>query len=638
MRNLLIILLLIVGSTYDSIGQSDSVFVEKQYDLAYKLLVTNPDSAIIICNEGLTKSSGLPFLNGHLYRTKGIAYQILRDYGAAEESLLKAQKALCNIDAESCSKATVSLAIVQANLNKLNDAITSFNSAILKATEIENDYLIAFCNMEISRMFYPLNEFGKALHFAGLAHDYAVKCNNEFIQYDALTNIGISWMALDSSRAENFLKQAYELSLKSGDSVQLHISKSNLANYWATLNDYEKIIKTYKSSARFFKSKGLDQYLAPDLINLGSAQIHTHEYDKGVKNIITGIELSRKNKQLNFVVNGYKSLAIFYKKNGDSISYFSSMNQKLRTLNKLISLKKGIYKAGMLYEHEKILIDKENELLEKEKLLSEEKLDKQNTIIIGAIFIVGLLIVLFIFQFKKSNVIEAQSVELGKLSKSKDQIISILSHDLRSPLAQIVGLEQALLDYDEDPARIREIQEKLLKKSKLSLEMVEGILIWAKYHLEEKVEKDSVNLLPLLEQLKEYFSDQLNNKGLIITTELSIDVLEVNQSIFTIIIRNLISNAIKYSYNNSTIKIQVKKLNGLTLVDISDSGSGFPESVLKTLNTKEKFYYSSSKGTLGEKGIGIGLFLCKELAENINAEIKVAASTKSGSTVRIQFA
>lgn len=229
--------------------------------------------------------------------------------------------------------------------------------------------------------------------------------------------------------------------------------------------------------------------------------------------------------------------------------------------------------------------------------------------------------------------------ELRKLNADKDQFIRILGHDLRTPFNSLIGFSELLLEnlHEYDLQQIEE-QVKIINKTSLkTYELLEQIMLWIKSQsgkLELNMEQfdfkqESTNVVRTIENMT-------IKKGVQIDVSESEKIcLLADLNIFKTVLRNLISNAIKFTNQNGQIIISAEKQEQRILITVSDNGIGMDENVLDKLWEIHSDY--TSKGTNGEAGTGFGLKLCKELIEKHGGKIWAESVPGKGSKFILSF-
>ena len=236
----------------------------------------------------------------------------------------------------------------------------------------------------------------------------------------------------------------------------------------------------------------------------------------------------------------------------------------------------------------------------------------------------------------ESEIRERKNVEirLQKMNASKDKFFSIISHDLRSPFTAITGLTDLLIS--EFPTftkeEIRENLSTIDKSSKRVYNLLENLLDWSSIQTGRIIFTPKYfNLNIIINEVIRLFEANLKNKKLNIIYD-----HDKNQTVFAdydmtyTIIRNLVSNAIKFTRENGEIEIRLEKENEYILASTRDSGIGIEKCDLDKLFRID--IQQTTEGTKHEKGTGLGLILCKELVETNTGKIWVESEKGIGTT------
>jgi PAS domain S-box-containing protein len=223
--------------------------------------------------------------------------------------------------------------------------------------------------------------------------------------------------------------------------------------------------------------------------------------------------------------------------------------------------------------------------------------------------------------------------QLMDLSTTKDNFISILAHDLRSPFNSILGFSKLLLDnlwqykYEDIEKKVRIIYESSLK----SYNLMEEILLWAKSQTGKLAfDPQIIDFIEICSEISESFTEQAKSKEITINCfESDKTFLKADLNIIKTILRNLISNALKYCNPNGQINIFSVKKEKFAEITVADNGIGIDkESLTKLWGIKEHF---STPGTAKEEGSGFGLVLCKEFVEKSGGKIWAESEAGRGS-------
>jgi PAS domain S-box-containing protein len=229
--------------------------------------------------------------------------------------------------------------------------------------------------------------------------------------------------------------------------------------------------------------------------------------------------------------------------------------------------------------------------------------------------------------------IQQQNQELTKLNADKDRFMSILAHDLKSPFTSLVGFSTLLLKnlnkYD-----VNKIEKQLTQIKKLSLQsynLLEDLLLWSKSQSGKlPFEPQEIHVQEICNEIIINLSHQADSKKITINLNESENlILWADINMFKTILRNLISNAIKFTHQNGKIDIYTKNNHQGATVTISDNGIGIDQENLKKL--WDITIPHNTVGTAGERGTGLGLILCKEFVEKHKGKIWVESQIGKGS-------
>ena len=235
------------------------------------------------------------------------------------------------------------------------------------------------------------------------------------------------------------------------------------------------------------------------------------------------------------------------------------------------------------------------------------------------------------------NKLEIINNELNNANKVKNKLFSVIAHDLRSPFNSLIGFSDLLLD------RVSQTSERELHKysSIINDELnktynyLNNLLEWSRLQSNKiKYQPAVINLNDLVNEIKELLVLQAQNKNINIkqTFEHEIEIY-ADRNMIKIVLINLVSNAIKFSYSGSDILISCKKSDTQVEILVQDQGVGMSEETIKKLFKVEESY--STQGTNNEKGTGLGLVLSHDFIKKHGGTIDVKSKIAKGSTFRI---
>jgi PAS domain S-box-containing protein len=229
--------------------------------------------------------------------------------------------------------------------------------------------------------------------------------------------------------------------------------------------------------------------------------------------------------------------------------------------------------------------------------------------------------------------IKYKNEQLLKLNSEKDKFFSIISHDLKSPFQGLIGYSQILIEEyntltDEEK---KDSIKSIFDLSKNTFELLDNLLIWSRIQTGKMIfDPDVFNiyqeLLPTIELLIHVAKKKDINIDFIIDKRI---IVPADKNMLSTVVRNLISNAIKFSYPGGKIVVSAERVNKDLEVSVSDNGVGIQERVINNLFKVDQNV--STNGTAQEEGTGLGLILCKEMIEMHRGKIWIESKVGKGS-------
>ncbi|MCG8701571.1 MAG: hybrid sensor histidine kinase/response regulator, partial [Bacteroidales bacterium] len=226
---------------------------------------------------------------------------------------------------------------------------------------------------------------------------------------------------------------------------------------------------------------------------------------------------------------------------------------------------------------------------------------------------------------------------LRRLVSQKEDFVKMISHDLRSPFTTIQGFSELLLTEENIPDEHKHTLQYIIDSVNYSVEYFNKLLSWSK--LEEgnfEIVKEKMDVAKILSYCVEQNKKSAAEKGIAFREECNTnDEIAVDDVFFKQTINNLISNAIKFTSQDGTIVLSAETIEGKTYIKIADNGVGMADEVQSTIfrDTVVK----SSRGTSGEKGTGIGLFICKRICDAHGFDISVDSEQGKGTSFTIEI-
>ncbi|PKP15949.1 MAG: hypothetical protein CVU07_08475 [Bacteroidetes bacterium HGW-Bacteroidetes-23] len=478
--------------------------------------------------------------------------------------------------------------------------------------------------------------------------------------------------------AINYLKNAIEINTKEKNYTNLGINLNRLGNIYEDLGEIEKSIASYKEGIQNAKKDNYVLLEAELSVNLGRLYLTSKNYLHAEKFLLIGEKLCREVNAPQTLLIACSDLGSYYLEKNNlekSFAYYSEayelaketgnysylvitaenlsdyytnekeFNKAYRFLKEAYVAKDSVFNLEVADKTEDLLRQYQNELKEEKiknltiendiKNLKISDSNKQKLYLFTGLFLlscIGGILLYQNYQRKKTNLkLQQLNLELDQANKAKTRFFSILNHDLRGPVANLVFFLQLQKESPEmlDEESIKRMQDKTMSGAENLLNSMEDILQWSKSQMENfKPQPTNIEINSLFEDTKKHFS--------------SIEHIQIefenpdNLKLFTdenylkTIIRNITGNAIKAleGIENPVIKWKAWEENGQTKLSITDNGKGASQEQFKALY--------DDKEVVGIKS-GLGLHLIRDLAKAINCEILVDSKLGEGTTFTLKL-
>lgn len=467
----------------------------------------------------------------------------------------------------------------------------------------------------------------------------------------ALNNIGeIYQRRSDPIAAQTYYQKAYELALEQGDLQLQSVLMNNFGDTNYNLGKYSRAIYFQNRALKMAEALADVEGLSYSFLALAKAYHKLANYDSALYFGQRGLATAKANGINYLIKEGLFILKDIYFANNNfekALRYADSVIFLIDTVynqdkNKLITQSFFQYELGRQQS--------QIELLEKEKIINSQKLlnatlNRKIIYTILASFVAILVILLYFLRQRqiqsdqlaqKNAMLDAKNQELKILNQTKDKLFSIIAHDLRSPLSALKNVLD-LVDFNLlSPTDFAVLAVDVRKNLTSILYTLNNLLEWS--YLQIKV-GDSVspvanNVKELITETVSFYEEVARQKNIDIIVEVDDnDCVTADKNHLRFVLRNLLNNAIKFSYPQSQILIRTTKLPDRQIeIAVRDNGAGMEEEVKAQLFSPGM---RSAKGTAGEQGTGLGLMLCKDFIEKNGGEIFVESQVDRGSTFKI---
>ena len=228
--------------------------------------------------------------------------------------------------------------------------------------------------------------------------------------------------------------------------------------------------------------------------------------------------------------------------------------------------------------------------------------------------------------------------ELVHLNETKNHLLSIVSHDVKTPVSAICQVLRGIIDgYDTISDTDKKAHLMMLRSSSEALkDRMENIIRWVKQELANSVvTPEEFNLHQIVDECIKTQESVIGVKGLKVNNEVPNDLMAHDDiNVVRMVLQNLLGNAVKFSYPDGEISIKAETQGDRIWVTVADNGMGIGE---KKLDKIFNYMSTSSQGINGETGTGIGLFVSKQFIDKIGGEMSIESTKGVGTTVRFSI-
>jgi PAS domain S-box-containing protein len=238
-----------------------------------------------------------------------------------------------------------------------------------------------------------------------------------------------------------------------------------------------------------------------------------------------------------------------------------------------------------------------------------------------------------IIRKQNAEAIKKYADELNQLNATKDKFFSIIAHDLRNPFITILGFSELLLsDFNDltDNEKIYYISE-MHKSAEISHNLLQNLLQWSRAQTGKiEFKPDRISLLDSVSENIELLKSSAQKKQIELGADIDSGIfLMADEDMLNTILRNLITNAIKFTPKGGMVSVSAEIKEYLVEINVKDTGVGMDENTHKKLFRLDET--QTTAGTDNEAGTGLGLVLCKEFVERHGGQIKVESEVGKGS-------
>lgn len=566
-----------------------------------------------------------------------------------------------------------------------DSALQIFEQALVLATGKDSVLLPRIYN-RFAQAYSMKGDYTKAARFLVQALKKAEVLKDTLALIDGNNNMGIDWMYQEEyEKALTYFYVAERLAAQSHDSLRWGHALNNLgltvgymgrgkeelqyytraAAIFKNINELEGYANTilntatllttekkYKEAEVLYK-QALESYIQMDYANaqnmvfqgLAENARDAGNYMDALRYIRQALKISKAHGYETELASGllitsdvFNKMKIF-----DSAFFYLEQHRLLR--NEIFNSEKNKISAELEAQYKTELKEQQIKDLQQENTIKDLRATTARQWQIGLVVMIVLIsVVLGVlynrYQLKQrtAKTLDEKNAELQKLNSFKDKMFAVISHDLRNPVDAFSTLMESLTQnlHHASPEELKEFLESMLTSARDLKGLLNNLLEWSMVQIGKlPFDPKPFAVSQAMHESIGHVQAMADVHNINIIINQSEATAQADKNMVVIIIRNLLTNAIKFSAPGKTIRISATSKNGMVVLAVRDEGMGMTaEEVSKLFQNTDD---ARGIGNSSAKGAGIGLLLCKELAEKNNGKIYAESTPGLGSTFYLEL-
>ncbi len=586
-------------------------------------------------------------------RGLGITYKLLGEFDRALGYLNQSLEIEEAINNPGGIAATLNhIGIINSLRGDYSVAMDIYYQALVIEQKLDDKSGLAYTYQNIGVIHDLQNDYEKALDFYSRSLKLRQEIGEKRGVAQIINNIGLVYHAQKNyERAYEYYQDALQKKEELGDRRGVADGHLNIGKLLTDQGKHAQAISNKKKALSISEEMNSDWGRVQAMISLGRSYRDLSRFNEAKKYLKEGIGLATEAKLIEDVKEGARLLASVEESLGHySDAYraqilFQKMSDSISSAE--VAKRITLLEAQFEFQQEKDSLQFANE---KERLLLDQRIKTQKTtqfMGIAVVFVLILVIGVLSRYYRLKAVsnkrlsllnreIQSRNESLSALNDEKNNLISIVAHDLQNPLSGIMGALD-LMESKELKEEHKTLKDIIHISATRMSKMISDILNIES--IEEGVEQMNVqpfNISKTVGDVCSQFSKRAADKGINIVTEIAPEVIALVDEKYEVqIIENLLSNAIKFSPRDKQIEVHLSKKNGKSLLEVKDQGPGLNEQDKKKLF--KKFQKLSAKPTGDESSTGLGLSIVKKFVERMGGEIWCESEAGQGASFFVEL-
>lgn len=572
------------------------------------------------------------------------------------------------------------IADILNNMGNLYNGLGNFDKALefyfkcLKYDDIlNNDKGKSATYSNIGMVYQNLGDYTKSLDYYRKAYLLSEQRKDFRKMASILNNIGAVYLAMQNYDSSIwYTNQSNKYYTKLGETLQMQRNFTNLGLVYEYKLRYDSSLYYHRKALEMSEGLANPSLIVGSHINLSRIFLKQNKLQLALNELKAGEKEMENTDNLYVISRLMLGFANVYAETGEYRNAFNYLASHLSFRDSIYNLEKAekIAQVEVQYETEKKT--QRIDLLKRDQKINELKLERSSItikylILLSITFLVlsSIIIILYIQKQRVAKLLEKQNTTINEqnemlkqaneelntvntmlsesqqslyeANKTKDLLFGIIAHDIKSPLERLNILIHHI-SQESNSFTNKELKgyiDELDLSSQSVSHLIRNLITWAQYQQQRiNYKEELVSVKELVTTNLILFDYQIKQKHINIALDIEDFAVNTDRVMLDFIIRNLISNAIKYSYEFGKICVTTKYSNVFSIA-VSDNGIGMDNETIEGIKSGTAV---RKKGTMNEVGSGLALLICKNFAEMMNAEFIINSEKGNGSTFILNIA
>lgn len=534
-------------------------------------------------------------------------------------------------------------------------ALSTYYKALQLFKTLNDTFNIAFASQQIALSLQQDGDYAEA----GKLYNESLRVYTLMNKKSDIVNVknalAVLYISMKKySQAQSELRQA----LSTAKSIPYPYGEKKAYYNWGLLD--QQLGRTSAAAINFRTALGMDELehdkygMALSELKLAELLARSNQNDSAVQMVGSAYRNASSVSAYNLLKDAASQMISLYRSKDDIRQAAQWQDSLVKILQTQINNEK-VYAQNFI----DVIKNQDIQKINAEKVQQEQLL----VITIGTfiLIIVAVLAVLALVNYQrqrffgrelkqKTEIIEKNAASLDRLNKeisnqnllleednkTKNKLLSIISHDLRTPLVNTKGIlnlvNQGMVPKDESDKLLLQLETQYIGTTSL----LDNLLFWIKGQMNgQQNDKARVNLYLLIRALEDEQRLPLQKKEIALHNNIDKSItIFVEKEMMRIVCRNLISNSIKFTNEGGSIELNSRADNEFLYLTVKDSGIGMSKETIEKINAK---VYYNTMGTAYEKGSGFGLMLCRDLIHKHGGELLVESEPGNGTAFTVKL-